>query len=382
MQDFKVDWSGDKYDALREQVEAFSFPTLVYDDDWSYGCSPSYLRQFLDYWKNDFDLAAAVEDLNRFPQVMVDIDGKAIHAIHVVGEAAGSNPLLLIHGWPGSVYEFWKVIGPLAFPSKFGGDASQAFDLVVPSLPGFGFSSKPAAPIGARTTASLFDQLMRRLGYDRYRVQGGDWGAGVGAWLALDHAPSIAGLHLNYLLVQPDTQPENESERVWKSESEQVQRKLGAYAQLQGSKPGSLAYAMHQNPVAQTAWLLERFHDWSDRRTSGFEEIFSKRQLLTNILIYLMNDAFESAAYFYLGGNVENVRSMPAGRKVAVPTAITVYPDPRIPFPPRSWVERGYNLARWREAPNGGHFAAMEVPEFFVDDIRGWANEGEAASSI
>jgi pimeloyl-ACP methyl ester carboxylesterase len=371
--DFKVAWSQAEFDRLRDQIKAFRFPVIQFDDDWAYGCSPVYLREFLDYWANEFDFEAAVDELNRFPQIEVDIDGIAIHAVHVVGEAGGRNPLLLVHGWPGSVYEFWEVIEKLAFPSRFGGNASDAFDVIVPSLPGFGFSGKPDKPVGARTAAHLFASLMTQLGYGRYRVQGGDWGAGVGAWLALDHSQAIEGLHLNYVLVHPDTQPQTEEERDWRSKADDAQRRLGAYAQLQGTKPASLAYSMDGSPVAQAAWLLERFYDWSDRRAKPFSGVFSKERLLTNILIYLMNDAFTSATYFYLGGNLEKIRTIPAGKRVGVPTAVTAYPDPRVPVPPRSWVERGYNVQRWRDAPRGGHFAAMEEPDYFVEDLRKWA---------
>lgn len=373
--DFRVSWSEADFQALRDKAGVFRLPDIHFDDDWSHGCSPVYLREFLAFWTDEFDFRAAVDDLNRFPQVKIDLDGTDIHAVHVVGEAGGTNPLLLIHGWPGSVYEFWEVIEPLAFPSRFGGKASDAFDVVVPSLPGFGFSGKTNNVVGARTAAGLFANLMRQLGYDRFRVQGGDWGAGVGAWLALDHVEAVYGLHLNYVLVHPETQPQTEEGREWKAKADDAQRRLGAYAQLQGTKPASLAYAMEENPVAQAAWLLERFHDWSDHREKPFSDVFSKQRLLTNILIYLMNDAFTSATYFYLGGNLEKIKTIPAGKKVEVPTAVTVYPDPRVPVPPRSWVERGYNIERWEIAPRGGHLAAMEEPDYFVRDLRSWANK-------
>ena len=372
---FKVAWRKADFDRLRDQIKAFRLPELQFDDDWAYGCSPVYLREFLNYFSNEFNFEEAVDELNRFPQVKVDIDGVDIHAVHVVGEAEGRNPLMLIHGWPGSVYEFWEVIEKLAFPSRFGGNVSDAFDVIVPSLPGFGFSAKPDKPVGARTAARLFASLMASLGYSRYRVQGGDWGAGVGAWLALDYPQAVEGLHLNYVLVHPNTQPQTGEERDWRAKADDAQRRLGAYAQLQGTKPASLAYAMDGNPVAQAAWLLERFHDWSDRREKPFSGVFSKKRLLINILIYLMNDAFTSATYFYLGGNLENIRTIPDGKRIEVPTAVTAYPDPRVPVPPKSWVERGYNVQRWRDAPRGGHFAAMEEPDYFVNDIKDWARE-------
>jgi pimeloyl-ACP methyl ester carboxylesterase len=375
MKDFKVAWSEGKFDELRTKVKRYAFPAIYRDRGWSDGCDQAYLRSFLDYWVDEFSLDECMAGLNRFPQLMVDVDGLDIHAIHVVGEAEGNNPLLLLHGWPGSVYEFWEVIEPLAFPSRFGGSKSDAFDLVVPSQPGFGFSGTPQTPIGARTAAKIMNGLMQRLGYRQFLAQGGDWGSAVSTWLALDHPESVKGIHLNYLLVQPDAQPATDEERDWQRRAARAEYELGAYSHLHQTRPASLAYAMHDNPVAQAAWILERFYEWSDRSERTFEQIFTKQRLLTNLLIYLMNDAFTSATYFYLGGREEDVRKIPQGRTVEVPTAVTFYPEPRTPSAPRSWVEKGYALWRWRVAEKGGHFAAMEVPPFFTADLRGWLSE-------
>lgn len=373
MEKLTIDWDDRSFEHLREMAGHYRMPEIEFADDWSYGCSPSYLRELREYWLNEYDLVAAASELNRYPHVMTRVDDIDIHAVHVVGEAEGRRPLLLIHGWPGSFYEFWQVIEPLAFPSRSGGDPSDAFDLVIPSLPGFGFSGKPSSPIGARMTARLFDELMRRLGYQHYRAQGGDWGSAVCTWLALEHPASLEAIHLNFLLVQPAAIPETEEEAAWQKARTAAQMEFGAYAHLQGTKPASLAYAMKDNPIAAAAWLVERFHDWADLREKRFEEVFSKEQLLTNIMIYLMNDAFISATYYYAAAISEEVREIPASHGVHTPTAFTAYPDPRSPPPPRSWVERGYNLVRWREAPRGGHFAAMEEPGYFVEDIRDWA---------
>ncbi|WP_424137606.1 epoxide hydrolase family protein [Roseomonas chloroacetimidivorans] len=376
---FKIRWTGAALDRLRERLGAFTFPRAPEGEDgWRYGCDPDFLSALRDHWVEGFDAEAAAAELNRYPQIMARVENIDIHAVHVVGEAGGRRPLLLTHGWPGSVYEFWQVIGPLAFPSRYGGTAEDAFDLVIPSLPGFGFSGKPRSPIGPRTTARLFDALMRGLGYGRYRAQGGDWGAGVSAWLALDYPGSVKAIHLNYLLTQPDAEPGTPEEKAWKAAFDANQQKLGAYAQLQGTKPQSLAYAMQANPLAQAAWIVERFHDWSDHRDRPFQAIFSRDQLLTNIMIYVMNDAFTTAAWYYAGAQAENVRKIPPGRRVQVPTAIAAYPDPRSPFPPRSWVERGYAVNRWIDQPKGGHFAAMEVPTAFIADIREWGRETDA----
>lgn len=370
---FHVPWTAASFARLREAIAGYTFPLSPEDDGWRHGCDPAFLKSLCAYWVDGFDVEAAAATLNRYPQVVVALDGIDLHAVHVVGEAQGKRPLLLAHGWPGSIYEFWQVIEPLAFPSRHGGRADDAFDLVIPSLPGYGFSGKPAKPVGVRTAAALFHQLMARLGYPSYCAQGGDWGAGVAAWLALDFPDDIEAIHLNYLLVQPAAFPETAEEKSWKAAFDDTQQKLGAYALLQGTRPQSLAYAMNDNPVAQAAWLVERFHDWADLRDRPFEEVFSKDQLLTNIMIYVANEAFVTATWLYSGGRTESVRTMPAGRRVEVPTAFAAYRDPRSPNPPRTWVERGYPITRWAEQPRGGHFAAMEVPDPFVDDLRAWA---------
>jgi pimeloyl-ACP methyl ester carboxylesterase len=378
MRPFEVRWDAARWAEVRARIAAWRAPRLPEGAGWRYGCDPGVLEGLRARWLDGFDAEAAAADLNRLPQGIAAVQDPELgsfdlHVVHLVGEAQGRRPLLLAHGWPGSILEFREVAEPLAFPSRHGGDPADAFDLVIPALPGFGFSGKPPAPIGARTTARLFDRLMREaLGYPRYRAQGGDWGAGVTAWLALDHPEALEAIHLNYLLVQPDAEPETEEERAWRAAFDETQRRLGAYAQLQGTKPLSLAYAMNDNPVAQAAWLVERFHDWADLRERPFEEAFTKDQLLTDAMLYVMTDAFGTGAWYYAGAAEEGVRRMPRGRRVETPTAFAAYPDPRAPNPPRAWVERGYALTRWREMPRGGHFAAMEVPDLFVDDLRAW----------
>ena len=373
MRTFTVAWDEAKLARVLQRVRDYRFPPAPAQAGWRYGCDPAFLESLCAYWADGFDAAAAADELNRHPQFIVRVEDIDLHALHVVGEAEGRRPLLLTHGWPGSIYEFHQVIGELAYPSRHGGRAEDAFDLVIPSLPGYGFSGKPAAPVGARTTARLFDTLMRDgFGYARYCAQGGDWGAAVTAWLALDHAASLRAIHLNYLLVQPSAEPQTEAELAWQQAHAAAQQALGAYAQLQGTKPQSLAYAMTDNPVAQLAWLVERFHDWADLRARPFDQVFSRDQLLTNAMIYVMNDAFVPATWFYAAAALEGVRRMPEGMRVAVPTAFAAYPDPRSPPPPRSWVERGYAVSRWTGQPRGGHFAALEVPDLFVADLRAW----------
>ncbi|WP_338664128.1 epoxide hydrolase [Pararoseomonas sp. SCSIO 73927] len=378
MQRYEVEWSADRLDTLRQRIKSFSFPRPVPGSAWSYGMDADYLRALIDHWSDRFDMEGAARTLNRFPQFTTRIEDLDIHFIHVIREAGPNKarlPLLLTHGWPGSVFEFWQVIEPLAFPSRFGAVSDIAFDLVIPSLPGFGSSGKPIRPIGARTTARLWDRLMReQLDHGSYYAQGGDWGAGVTGWLAIDFPHSVKAIHLNLMIAAPQVPALTEAERRFQADAEEDERRWGAYYQLQATEPQSLAYAMTDNPVAQAAWLIQRFYGWSDRRTRPFDQVFSMDQLLTNAMIYVMNDAFQTSTWFYTGSEEERVKQMPAGLRVEVPTGFAAYAgDARSPNPPRSFVEQGYNLRHWSEIPQGGHFAAMEVPDLYIRNLRDWA---------
>jgi pimeloyl-ACP methyl ester carboxylesterase len=376
--EYEVAWSDERLDTLRKTIKAFRFPRAIPGSGWKYGMDPDYLRAVIDYWADGFDMEGAARDLNRYPQHMTRVEDLDIHVIRVIGEG-GSNkarlPLLSTHGWPGSTFEFWKVIEPLAFPSRFGATSDVAFDLIIPSLPGHGPSGKPLRPIGARTTARLWDKLMREnLGYDSYYAQGGDWGAGVTGWLALDHPDAVKAIHLNLMIVAPQVPAETEAEKQFYADADEDERLLGAYYQLQATEPQSLAYAMVDNPVAQAEWLIQRLYQWSDRRTRSFDQVFSMDQLLINIMIYVMNDAFQTSTWFYTGSQEERVKQMPKGMRVSVPTGFASYSgDARSPTPPRSIVEKGYDLQYWADVPHGGHFAAMEAPELYVQDMRNWA---------
>jgi len=293
----------------------------------------------------------------------------------VVGEADGRRPLLITHGWPGSHYEFWQAIEKLAFPSRFGGNAGDAFDLVIPSLPGFGFSSKPARPIGPRTTARLFNSLMTDvLGYGAYLAQGGDWGAMVTSWLGRDHAGPARAIHLNLLGFRPAEGPVAEDEIAWRRQQDKAMTMLGAYFRLQISKPQSLAWLGAGNPVGQAAWIAERFHDWSDLSVRSMDEVFPKDHMLTNIMLYVMTDSFATGAWYYRGLAEEGGMSLDPGARCETPTAFANFPGEALySAPPRSFAERAYNVVRWTDMPRGGHFAAMEEPDLYVDEVRAWA---------
>lgn len=378
---FEVSWAeADVADVLR-RVADYPFPVAPIEGGWGCGCDPEFLRAFCAHWTGGYDWRAAVAELNRFPQFTARVEDFDLHYIHIVGEAGGKRPLLLTHGWPGSHYEFWGAAERLAFPSRFGGDPADAFDLVIPSLPGFGFSSKPARPFGQRGTARLFNTLMTQvLGYDRYLAQGGDWGALVTSWLGHDHGDHVRAIHLNMIGLRPAGPPQGEEEIAWITRTNAAGDMMGAYLRLQVSKPQSIAWMGAGNPVGQAAWILERFHDWSDLRTKGLTEVYSLDQLLTNVMIYVMTGSFTTGAWYYRALIEEGGVVLPEGTRCETPTAFANFPGEALyQSPPRSWASRAYNINRWTDLPTGGHFAAMEEPVMFAEEVRAWGREADGA---
>jgi microsomal epoxide hydrolase len=375
---FAVSWSKEAVETVLAQVRAYPFPPAPeVENGWAYGCDADFLKAFCAHWTQGFDWREAVTNLNRFPQFTARIEDFDIHFVHVVGEAGGKRPLILTHGWPGSHFEFWDSIEKLAYPSRFGGDPKDAFDLVIPSLPGFGFSSKPARPFGQRGTARLFNHLMTKvLGYERYLAQGGDWGGLVTSWLGFDHGDHVKAIHLNMIGFRPKDGPQSEAETAWLVRTQAAMQMLGAYFGLQMSKPQSLAWLGAGNPVGQAAWILERFYDWSDLRTKRLDQAYSLDQLLTNVMIYVMTGSFTTGAWYYRALVEEGGIAQIEGARCETPTAFANFPGEALyQAPPRSWAERAYNITRWTDLPSGGHFGAMEEPDLFVRDVQDWARE-------
>jgi microsomal epoxide hydrolase len=375
---FAVSWSDAQIERLRASIASYPWPPAPEaEDGWRYGADEMALRQLCARWVDEYDWLGAQALLNRFPQFRASVGPFDIHFVHIIGEARGRRPLLMTHGWPGSHFEFWKTAEQLAFPSSFGAQTADAFDLVIPSLPGFGYSSKPARPIGQRETARLFNELMiHGLGYPSYRAQGGDWGGLVTSWLGLDYPDAVSAIHLNMIGFQPSGGAINDAERSWKARTSAAMEELGAYFRLQASKPQSIAWLAAGNPVGQAAWILERFHDWSDLRTRSLFEAYSIDELITNIMIYVTTGSFTTGAWYYRGLLAEGGNRLPPGVRCETPTAFANFPGERLyQTPPRSWVDRAYNVQRWSDMPRGGHFAAMEEPDLFIADVRAWGRE-------
>lgn len=379
---FRIAVEQDKLDNIHKRLADYKWYPAPVDDNWQYGMKTSVLRDIVNYWLMSYDWRAAEDTLNRFPHFTANVDGTDIHFVHVVGEAQGKRPLLITHGWPGSVFEFWECIERLAYPSRHGGTPEDAFDLIIPSLPGYGWSGKPDKPIGQRATAALWDKLMTQvLGYEIYLAQGGDWGALVTSWLGVNHGSGKGGckaIHLNMIGLRPTpATPRSDEEIKWLTEVQAKMSMGGAYLQQQATKPQTLAIGMMDSPMGQAAWILEKFHGWSDLGADGdLLTTYTKDQLITNLMIYLTNDAFATSVWYYNGLFAEGGNNLPDGRRCETPTAFANFKNENLYSPPpRSWIDRTYNITRWSDFESGGHFAAMEQPELFCADLMEWGRE-------
>ena len=375
VQPFQIAVPDETLDFIRAKVAGYPWAEMPALDGWAYGANLDYMKELCAYWVEDFDWRAQEADLNRFSHFTAPIDGLEIHFIHEKGSGPAPQPLLISHGWPGSVAEFRHVIEPLAHPERFGGRVEDAFDVIAPSLPGFGFSGKPDRPMGPRGMAHLFAKLMTEgLGYDSYIAQGGDWGGAISSWLGYEHAPACRAIHLNIMTMRHPDGPKGPQEKAWAERFVQEQELEEGYRTQQATKPQSLSYAMMDSPVGVAAWIVEKFNSWSDTRDGDIETVHSRDDLLTDIMIYLVTGTFATASWIYYGRREEGGRVLsPEGKRVEVPTGCALFPEELLSWPPRSYVERVYNVTHWTEMPRGGHFAAMEQPVLLMDDVRAFA---------
>ena len=353
---------------IRSRVGAFRFFEEPENAGWLHGANRDYMERLRTHWLENFDWPAAVAHLNRHPQVRVNIgDGFHLHAIHRRSSRADAQPLLIAHGWPGSILEFDAIIERLAEPED---PAQPAFHVVAPSLPGYAWSDKPKNPTGPRGVARLYETLMGVLGYDHFIYQGGDWGCVIGGWMGLD-SKRITALHISGFGLRPaDMHPETPEDMAWLQKAMAVRETETAYLQLQGTKPQSLGFAMMDSPMGVAAWFAEKFVAWSDVPGDYADPPFSFDVMLTNIMIYLTTRSFLTATWIYRGMFLEGGFAIPEGRRIEVPTAAAVFPRDLLLFPPRAMVERGYNIVHWSVMPRGGHFASLEEPELFLADLR------------
>lgn len=361
---------------IRRRVAEYPWHAMPADDGWHYGANKQYMRELCDYWLGEYDWRAAEAELNCLPQYKAEVDGVDLHFVHQPAANADAIPLLILHGWPGSVVEFQHIIGALANPQNHGATDAPAFHVVAPSLPGFGFSGAPPRPWGPRKMAATLDKLMRdALGYKNYIAQGGDWGGAIASWLGFEH-PACRAIHINIMTMRAADGPQTAEEKAWADEFRRAQIMENGYRTQQATKPNTLSYAMMDSAVGVAAWIVEKFNSWSDTLGDDVESAHSRDDLLTNVMVYLTSGCFATAAWIYYGRREEGGRVLSReGRRVEVPTAAALFPKEMLAWPPRSYAERVYNIVRWSEMPRGGHFAAMEEPGLLVDDVRGFVGE-------
>ncbi len=369
---FDIAVPDDTLNFIQARVRDYPWHEMPDDGGWEYGTNLDYMKSFCDYWVTEFDWRKQEAHINSFSHFTAPIDGIDIHFIYEKGSGPNPKPLIISHGWPGSIVEFLEIIDVLAHPEKHGGRVEDAFDVVAPSLPGFGFSGRPPRPYGPRKMADIFNTLMTDvLGYKTYIAQGGDWGGAISSWLGFDHAPACAAIHINILTMRHKDEPTGKEEIAWSTQFDKDQIVQDGYRTQQATKPQTLSYAMMDSPVGIAAWILEKMHGWSDIKNNDIESVYSKDQLLTNIMVYIVTRTFNTASWIYYGRREEGGRLLsPEGKRVEVPTACAVFPEELLAWPPRSYAERIYNITQWTEMPRGGHFAAMEEPELLIRDIR------------
>lgn len=334
---------------------------------WQYGTNKSYLMDLVDYWQNAFSWREVEDKINSFPNYIATIDGFQVHFIHIRSKAERSIPLIITHGWPGSFLEMLHLVPLLTEDTAF------SFDLVIPSLPGFGFSSLPT-PHGcsSRTVATLWKKLMKELGYERFAVQGGDIGAGVSSYIGLLYPENVIGIHLNY--IPGSYRPFIESEETdsdeivaYKKEAAEWYSKEGAYSFLQSTKPATPAYGLNDSPLGLCAWILEKFMSWSDH-DGDIEHVFSKDELLANITLYWVTQSIYSSFCIY-NENSKQPLQLKKGEFISPPLCFAKFPR-ELPTPPRALISKGYYIKEWVEMPRGGHFAALEQPQLLSESIR------------
>jgi pimeloyl-ACP methyl ester carboxylesterase len=354
-------------DDLRDRLARTRIPDQIDGTGWEYGVPADYLRALVDYWRHAYDWRAQEARLNQLEHFRTRIDGQSIHFVHARSPHADAFPLLLTHGWPGSIVEFLDVIPRLAVPDAHGGHSGDAFHIVAPSLPGYGFS-EPTRTRGwdVPRIARAFIELVRRLGYARYGAQGGDWGAQVTTRMGAFDPEHCAAIHLNMPIADPPEEPVplTEEEQRDLAALQQFRREESGYAQEQMTKPQTLGAALNDSPAGLLAWIVEKFRTWSDCDGDP-ENAFTRDQLITNVMTYWVTQTITASTRLYW----ENKNSAEPPRFVPVPTGVARYPKEPLRLP-RAWVERRYNVTYWADMPRGGHFAAMEQPDPFVDDVR------------
>ncbi len=372
--EFKCQTPQTAVDDLKFRIRQTRWPDEIKDSGWQYGANLSYMKELADYWADEFDWRKVEDNINRYPNYIAEIDGTKIHFWHIKGKGKNSVPLIITHGWPGSFLEMSKLIGPLTT------NPAVSFDLIIPSIPGFGFSQKINAPgCNLWFISDLWSKLIKELGYEKVLAQGGDFGAGISTALALKHPENMLGLHLNYIpgsyfpfLSQGEKLTAEEMQSIKNAEDWYTAE--GAYSHQHRTKPLTIGYALNDSPVGLCAWIVEKFYGWSDCN-GNVESVFTKDELLANVSLYWFTETIHSSVRLYN----ENSRAplhFSENDFVKIPVGIARF-HKEDPFPSRTFIERGYNIQHWTDFPRGGHFAAMEQPVLLANDIIQFAKELE-----
>ncbi len=375
---FDIPVSQTAIDDLKQRLQRTRWPDQISGSAWDYGFDQRTLAELCCYWRDNFDWAAQVRAISAFHHFRFTSPDISIHFIHARGKGPAPMPLILTHGWPGSFLEMLRILPLLTDPAASDGDPADSFDVVVPSLPGYGFSDRPSEPgMNIFRVAELWAELMGELGYSRFAAQGGDLGAGVSTALGLRHADRMIGIHLNFIpgsyrpyltAASPLISPEEEFLRDggrWREEN-------GAYSHLQRTRPQTAAYGLNDSPIGLAAWILEKFREWSDCDGDMYRR-FTRDELLANVTLYWMTETVNSSFRLYYEGRSVPLQFGPSDF-IQVPCGVAHFPK-EILFPPREWIERGYNVQHWTDMPKGGHFAAAEEPMLLAQDIRAFLRQ-------
>ena len=373
MQPFKIDIAQPVLDDLHQRLAITRWPDELEDADWKYGTNRDYLKHLAAYWQNGYDWRAQEAKLNAFPHFKAEVAGLNLHFIRIEGKGSNPLPLLLVHGWPDSFFRMLPLLPLLTDPASHGGRAEDSFTVIVPDLPGYGFSERPTEKgyDPKRMAAVLTELMTKTLGYDKFVAHGGDWGSSIVEQLALHHASALLGIHLTDVpsthAKMADKLPDlSATEKAFVVKNKAWQKKEAGYQQIQGTKPETLAYGLNDSPVGLLGWIIEKFHAWSDN-DGNIEHTFTKDDLLTNVMIYWVTQTISSSIRLYYETMHSPSLLVPTHTKV--PTGFAIFPKDITPAP-RGFAERFFNVQHWQEMPRGGHFAALEEPGLLVADMR------------
>jgi pimeloyl-ACP methyl ester carboxylesterase len=373
VQPFKVDVSDDVLEDLQRRLAATRWPDEIPGVGWDYGSNLAYIQDLVAYWRSGFDWRAQEQLINTMSHYRATVAGMGIHYVHEKGVGPNPIPLVVTHGWPGTFFEMHKITLLLTDPGSHGGDPADAFDVVVPSMPGYGFSDHTSQRgMHVLRTSDMWVELMNGLGYARFGAHGGDWGASVTNYLGYAYPQNLIGIHTTSITrptpyLGAGSQPLSEAETTFLAQREAWLQAEGGYSHIQGTKPQTLSYGLNDSPAGLAAWIVEKYRTWSDCN-GDVERRFSKDVLLTTVMIYWVTQTINSSTRLYYE-TLRHPWDLKQGERIETPTGVAAFPA-EISRPPREWAERSFNLQRWTPMPSGGHFAALEEPQRLVEDIR------------